>query len=140
MNKIILMGRMTKDTEVRYGNDNKPIARINLAVDRTYKDKDGKYPTDFFQLTAFGGTASFLEKYGKKGVKFLVEGEMRNNNYEKDGKTVYSDQYIVNSVEFCESKSASGQSAPTEAPAQEQAADGGFTEAPDATPDELPFV
>jgi len=106
MNKILFTGRICKEPEVRYGNDNKPIARFSLAVDRKYKDSNGNYPTDFFNLVSFGKTAGFVETYLHKGVKILVEGEIRNNNYQKDGKTVYSDQIIANSVEFCESRNS----------------------------------
>jgi single-strand DNA-binding protein len=141
MNKVLLMGRLTREPEIRYGNDKKPIARYAIAVDRSYKDSNGNYPTDFFNLVSFGGTASFVEKYLKKGTKIVAEGELRNNNYEKDGNKVYSDQIVVTNVEFAESKKASGegQSAPAQAPASQEA-DGGFNEVPDATPDELPFV
>lgn len=141
MNKVLLMGRLTREPEIRYGNDNKPIARYAIAVDRSYKDSNGNYPTDFFNLVSFGNTASFVEKYLKKGTKVVVEGELRNNNYEKDGNKVYSDQIVVNNVEFAESKKASGESN-EQAPAQQTQADadGGFNEVPDATPDELPFI
>ncbi len=142
MNKVILMGRLTKEPEVRYTKDNKPVANYSIAVDRNYKDQNGNYPTDFFNLTSFGNTASFVEKYLHKGTKIVVDGELRNNNYEKDGKTVYNDQIVANSVEFAESKKAQGEAAPT--PATEQApqeeANAGFNEVPDASPDELPFV
>jgi len=136
--KFHLMGNVVRDVEVRYTQDNKPVANGSIATQRNYKDKDGKYPTDFINFTAFGSTASFLEKYGQKGQKFLIEGEIRNNKYEKDGKTVYSNQFVVNSVEFAGSKS-NNSPVQDNAPAQEQA-DGGFNEVPDATPDELPFV
>lgn len=132
-NKLFMTGRLTKDPEVRYGNDNKAIARFSLAVDRKYKDNNGNYPTDFFYLVSFDKTAEFVEKYLHKGVKILVEGEIRNNNYQKDGKTVYSDQIIANSVEFCESKNASADNA--------QADDDGFNQVSEEYNDEqLPFV
>ena len=144
MNKVILMGRLTRDPEVRYGNDNRPIARYSIAVDRRYKDQSGNYPTDFFNLTSFGKTAEFVEKYLRKGTKIVIDGELRNNNYEKDGKTVYSDQIVVNSVEFAESKSAQGggnvdySNAPGNAPTGD--AGDGFNAIDDATEDNLPFV
>lgn len=130
-NFVILMGRLTKDPEVRYGNDNKAIARFSLAVDRKYKDNNGNYPTDFFNLVSFGKTAEFVEKYLHKGVKILVEGEIRNNNYQKDGKTVYSDQLIANSVEFCESRNSQ---------ADAQTDNDGFHAVEEATDENLPFV
>lgn len=132
-NFVILMGRLCKDPEVRYGNDNKAIARFSLAVDRRYKDSNGNYPTDFFNLVSFGKTAEFVEKYLHKGVKILVEGEIRNNNYQKDGKTVYSDQLIADRVEFCESKGAQADNT--------QTTDDGFNQVSEEYNDEqLPFV
>lgn len=141
MNKVILMGRLTRDPEIRYGNDNRPIARYAIAVDRRYKDQNGNYPTDFFNLTSFGNTATFVEKYLRKGTKIVVEGEIRNNNYEKDGKTVYQDQIVANSVEFAESKGAQGNdfsNSTSNAPTAD--AGDGFNAIDDATEDNLPFV
>lgn len=140
MNKVILMGRLTRDPEIRYGNDNKPVARCSLAVDRRYKDKNGEYPTDFFNLTAFGKTAEFAEKYLNKGTKVVIDGELRNNNYEKDGKMVYQDVIVANSIEFAESKSAGNSAAATQqsAPASEASEDG-FQPIDDSSDAELPF-
>lgn len=135
MNKLIMMGRLTKDPEVRYGSDGKAIARFSLAVDRRYKDNNGNYPTDFFNLVSFGKTAEFVEKYLHKGVKILVEGEIRNNNYQKDGKTVYSDQIIANSVEFCESRNSQ-----TNTQADTQTDNDGFQVMEGVTDEQLPFV
>ncbi len=143
MNKVILMGRLTRDPEVRYGNDNKPVARYSIAVDRRYKDQSGNYPTDFFNLVSFGNTASFVEKYLRKGTKIVVDGELRNNNYEKDGKTVYQDQIVANSVEFAESKNAQGGNGDySNAPSNQPTGDAGdgFNAIEDATEDNLPFV
>lgn len=137
--KIYGLVRAGKDPEVRYGNDNKPIARVSVACQRQYKDKNsGQYPTDWFQLTAFGATATFVEKYVKKGGLYFIEGEIRNNNYEKDGKTVYSDQYIINSIQFANGK-ADNTSDP--APANDGGSDG-FNPVDDsaASEDNLPFV
>lgn len=131
MNKLLLTGRICKDPEVRYGNDNKSIARFSLAVDRKYKDNNGNYPTDFFNLVSFGKTAEFVEKYLHKGVKILVEGEIRNNNYQKDGKTVYSDQLIAHNVEFCESRNSQTNT---------QTTDDGFQVMEGVTDEQLPFV
>lgn len=131
-----MMGRLTKDPEVRYGSDGKAIARFSLAVDRRYKDNNGNYPTDFFNLVSFGKTAEFVEKYLHKGVKILVEGEIRNNNYQKDGKTVYSDQIIADRVEFCESKNANNTQTD-----DEKQTDDGFNQVSEEYSDEmLPFV
>ena len=145
MNKVILMGRLTKDPEIRYGNDNRPVARYSIAVDRRYKDQNGNYPTDFFNLTSFGKTAEFVERYLRKGTKIVIDGEIRNNNYEKDGKTVYQDQIVANSVEFAESKNAQGgggdySNVPTGGNAPTADAGDGFNAIDDATEDNLPFV
>lgn len=130
MNYISLMGRVVREPEIKYTNDNKCIARYSIAVSRKFKNKQGNYDTDFFNLVSFNSTALFIEKYLHKGVKILVEGELRNNNYEKDGKTVYSDQIIVNSVEFCESKNTN----------DTQTDNDGFNAVEGATEEQLPFV
>lgn len=127
MNKLFLMGRLTKDPDIK-GSD-KPVARFSIAVDRRYKDSNGNYPTDFFNLVSFGRCAEFVEKYLKKGTKVVVEGEIWNNNYEKDGKKVYQDQLIANNVEFAESKKS-----------QENNTDDDGFQAIDGDEDSLPFV
>lgn len=99
MNKAILMGRLTKDPEIRYSSD-KAVARYSIAVDRKYN----KDEADFFNLVSFGKQAEFVEKYLKKGTKIAVSGRIENSSYEKDGKKMYSTQIIVEDVEFAESK------------------------------------
>ena len=107
MNQIIMTGRLTADPEVRYTSDNKPVASFNFAVDRRF-DKEN---TDFFRCTAFGRTAETIEKLVRKGTKLLLEGEIRNNNYtDKNGVKRYEMQVIVESFEFCESKSSAATS------------------------------
>ena len=105
MNKLILMGRLTKDPEIRYGGvNNTAVARFSIAVDRRFK-RDGQPTADFFNCTAFGKLGEFVEKYLCKGTKIVLDGEIQNNNYQnKDGQTVYGFQVIVNSIEFAESK------------------------------------
>ena len=99
MNKVILMGRLTRDVEM-FGQKSK-VARFCLAVDRSY----GEDETDFFNCVSFGKQAEFVEKYLKKGIKVLVTGRLQNNNYEdKQGNKVTSTQIISEEVEFCESK------------------------------------
>lgn len=101
MNKVIMMGRLTKDPETRTTQDGKTITRFSLAVDRRYV----KEATDFFEMTTFGKTAEFAAKYLKKGTKILTEGTVQNNNYtNKDGQKVYGFSFIVDSIEFAESK------------------------------------
>lgn len=134
MNKIILCGRLTADTEIRYSNDGKAVARFNFAVNRRFK-RDGDPEADFFQCVAFGKIAETLEKCSVgKGTKLLLDGEMRNNNYEKDGVKHYGMQVIVNSFEFCESKGSSGQATP-----QPQTDSDGFMNIPADIDEELPF-
>lgn len=136
MNKIILMGRLTRDPEVRYSDDNKAVGRFVLAVDRKFK-KDGGPTADFFNCTAFGKTAEFVEKYLKKGTKILLTGSIQNDNYTNGhGEQVYAMQVIADELEFAESKNAgSGTNEPT----QTQTTSGGFMNLPDGIDDEMPF-
>ena len=134
MNKIILCGRLTADAEIRYSNDGKAVARFNFAVNRRFK-RDEDPEADFFQCVAFGKIAETLEKCSVgKGTKLLLDGEMRNNNYEKDGVKHYGMQVVVNSFEFCESKGSSGQATP-----QPQTDSDGFMNIPADIDEELPF-
>lgn len=111
MNNIILMGRLTKDPEVRQSGENK-IARYTLAVDRRFK-RDGQPEADFFNCTVFGKGAEFAEKYLVKGIKIVVSGRMESDNYtNKDGEKVYGWQVIVDQQEFAESKAASQENKP----------------------------
>ena len=110
-NKVIMMGRLTRDPEVRYSNDNKAVANFTLAVDRRYK-RDGDPDADFFFCTAFGKTAEFAEKYLKKGTKIVLDGHLQNDTYEKDGQKKTTTKIMVDSCEFAESKSQSNDTAP----------------------------
>lgn len=132
MNKVILMGRTTKDAEVRYGGQNgdKAVARFNLAVDRRFKVEGGQ-TADFINCVAFGKTAEFLEKYGKKGTKFVVEGRIQTGSYDKDGQKVYTTDVAVESVEFAESKGSQT--------TQPQTDNDRFMNIPDGIDEELPF-
>lgn len=105
MNSVILMGRLTKDPDTRYGGANNTcIARFSLAVDRRFK-REGEPTADFFNCTSFGKQGEFVEKYLKKGTKIVLSGEIRNDNYtNKEGQKVYGTQIITNSIEFAESK------------------------------------
>ena len=124
MNKVIQMGRLCADPEIRFttGENATCIANMRIAVDKRFKNRNNpNAPTaDFFNITAFGKTAEFCKDYLKKGTKIAFDGRLENNNYtDKDGKTVYSNQIIVENVEFAESKKAEGNenSAPTPAEA-----------------------
>lgn len=142
MNKLIMMGRLVADPEVRYGGaNNTAVANFRIAVDRRFK-RDGEPDADFFRITALGKQGEFAEKYLRKGTKILLEGEIRNNNYtNKDGNMVYQDQIIANSIEFAESKSAQAGNAGyvPEMPAPNASAGDGFMNIPDGVDEELPF-
>lgn len=153
MNKILLMGRLTRDPEVRYsqnGGNQTAVARFSLAVDRRFK-RQNEPETDFFNCTAFGRQGEFVEKYLKQGTKILLTGRVQNDNYtNKNGEKVYSVQIIAEEIEFAESKSSqSGQpsmaapAAPTasvpEMPNPQEAADDGFINIPNGIEEELPF-
>ena len=133
MNKVILMGRLTRDVETRYSGET-AISRYSLAVDRKYK-KDGEQTADFINCVAFGKNGEFAEKYLKKGMKIAVTGRIQTGNYtDKDGKKVYTIDVIVEEHEFCESK-GSGKSRPTPMAADSDE----FMSIPDNIGDELPF-
>ena len=105
MNKVILMGRLTRDPDIR-GEGNNLIARYSLDVDRRFKDNDGNYPTDFINIVVFGKGAEFAEKYLKKGTKVVVTGRIQTGSYtNKDGQKVYTTDVIAEDQEFAESKS-----------------------------------
>lgn len=135
MNKVIMMGRLTKDTEIRYSAEGKAIAKFDFAVNRTFK-KEGEADADFFSCVAFGRIAEIFDKCNvSKGTKLLIEGEVRNNNYtNKDGQKVYGTQILVNAFEFCESKGTGGNEVPTFKPDAN-----GFVSIPDGIEEELPF-
>ena len=139
MNKVILMGRLTRDAEVRYSQAAEPmaIARFNLAVDRRFK-KNGEQSADFITCVAFGKTAEFIEKYAKQGTKIVIEGRIQTGSYtNKDGVKVYTTEVMVESTEFAESK-GSGENQ-TSRPEPTSANDG-FMNIPDGLEDEgLPF-
>ena len=133
MNKLIISGRLTADAEYIHTNEGKTVAKFNFAVNRRFK-RDGDPEADFFTCVAFGKIAETLEKCSvAKGTKLLIEGEVRNNNYEKDGVKHYNTQIVVSSFEFCESKSSSN------APAETVDLDGMEFTAVDGSEDDLPF-
>lgn len=112
MNKVILIGRLTKDAEER-NNSTTTVTRFNVAVDRAYK-KEGEATADFISCVAFGKTAEFVSKYFSKGSKIVIEGEWRTGSYtNKDGNKVYTNDCVVNRVEFAESKKSESTNAPT---------------------------
>jgi single-strand DNA-binding protein len=140
MNKVILMGRLTRDPEVRYTQGENPmaIARYSLAVNRMTKQQEGQPSADFPNILAFGKMAEFAEKYLHKGTKIALVGRLQTGSYtNKDGVKVYTTEVVVESQEFAESKNTQGESG--NAPHESQAADDGFMNIPDGLDEELPF-
>ena len=148
MNKVILMGRLTRDPEVRYsqGENATAVARYTLAVDRrqSRNNQNGEQTADFIQCVAFGRSGEFAEKYFRKGMKVLVTGRIQTGSYtNKDGQRVYTTDVVVEDQEFAESKNASqGKGgvgfAPADRPSPSYAGDG-FMNIPDGIDEELPF-
>lgn len=145
MNKVILMGRLTRDPEVRYSQGENPlaIARYTLAVDRRFR-RDGEQSADFIQCVAFGRQAEHVERYYRQGLKVVVSGRIQTGSYtNRDGVKVYTTEVVVEEQEFAESKASSDanaggfQSAP--APAPSAPAGDGFMNIPDGIDEELPF-
>ena len=135
MNRVIMMGRLTRDPDVRYNND-KAVARFTLAVDRKFK-REGEPEADFFNCTAFGKTAEVVEKYVGKGTKLLIVGRVQYDTYtHKDGQTVYRVQILVDELEFAESKNNRGSGEKPEDTAN-NAVNGGFSVP--GIDEELPF-
>ena len=134
MNSVQLIGRLTRDPEIRYTDGGASIARFSLAVDRRFKQENGA-DADFINIVSFGKTAEFIEKYFHKGMKIALNGRIQTGSYtDKDGKKVYTTDVVAENVEFCESK---GNSANNDAPAP--ASDGDFMSVPDGIDEELPF-
>lgn len=138
MNKVILMGRLTRDPEVRYSQGAQPlaIARYTLAVDRR-GSKQGEQPADFINCIAFGKSGELAEKYLHQGTKIVVTGRIQTGSYiNRDGQKVYTTDVVVEEQEFAESKKNT-QPAPEPAPAGGYE---GFMNIPDGVEDEgLPF-
>lgn len=146
MNRVILMGRLTRDPEVRYsqGDNSMAIARYTLAVDRRFnRNNSEENNTDFIGCVAFGRSAEFAEKYLRKGTKLLVTGRIQTGSYtNKEGNKVYTTDVVVEDQEFAESKNASSQEGGYSAPVRNDApapAGDGFMNIPDGIEEELPF-
>ena len=142
MNKVILMGRLTRDPEVRYsqGESAMAVARFTLAVDRRFRRDDAS--TDFISCVAFRKNAEFLEKYFRQGMKAVVCGSIQTGSYtHRDGQKVYTTDVIVDEIEFAESKNAQAESGfqPVSRPQPSSAMGDGFMNIPDGIDEELPF-
>ena len=142
MNKVFLMGRLTRDPEVRYsqGENATAVARFTLAVDRRFRRDDAS--TDFIGCVAFGRNAEFIEKYFRQGTKALITGRIQTGSYtNRDGQKVYTTDVVVEDQEFAESKNSQGESGfqSTSRPMPSAAAGDGFMNIPDGIDEELPF-
>lgn len=140
MNKVILMGRLTRDPDVRYTQGEEPmaIARFTLAVDRRGK-RDGEASADFPSCVCFRRTAEFIEKYAHQGTKLVVVGRIQTGSYtNRDGQKVYTTDVVVEEAEFAESKAADRNAQQTPQPSLDTGADG-FMNIPDGIEEELPF-
>ena len=142
MNKVILMGRLTRDPEVRYsqgGENSLAIARYTLAVDRRFKRNGDEQTADFIGCVAFGRNAEFAEKYFRQGLKVVVTGRIQTGSYtNKDGQKVYTTDVVVENQEFAESKATSQQNQQKPSGPAPDNSDG-FMNIPDGIDEELPF-
>lgn len=156
MNKAILMGRLTRNPDIRYTQGEKPmcIARYTLAVDRRFK-RDGEQEADFISCVAFGRQAEFAEKYLQKGTKVVISGRIQTGSYtNREGARVYTTDIVVEEQDFAESKAsaagsepesktAAAESAPKqkeETAANQPPLQDGFMTIPEGIEDELPFI
>ena len=152
MNKVILMGRLTRDPEVRYsqGEQATAIARYTVAVDRRFRRDSDSQSADFIGCVAFGRQAEFAEKYLRKGIKIALTGRIQTGSYtNRDGQKVYTTDVVVEEQEFAESKNAGGNNGGYSAPQHNNPAPSantsdlgsadGFMNIPDGIDEELPF-
>ena len=149
MNKVILMGRLTRDPEVRYsaGENALAIARYTLAVDRRFRREEAT--ADFINCVSFGKTAEFAERYFHKGIRITVCGRIQTGSYtNREGQKVYTTEVVVEEQEFAESRAANKQymaenvpqmQQPAEMPTPSAASADGFMNIPDGIDEELPF-
>ena len=142
MNKVILMGRLTRDPDVRYSQGEEPvaIARYTLAVDRRFH-KDGEQAADFISCVAFRKQGEFAEKYLRQGIKIAITGRIQTGSYtNRDGQKVYTTDVIIESQEFVESKKAVEEREAAEYGGRQEVPEGyGFMNIPDGIDEELPF-
>ena len=140
MNQVVLMGRLTRDPEVRYsgGESSLAIARYTLAVDRRFK-RDGEPTADFISCVAFGKTAEFAERYFRKGTKIAIQGHIQTGSYtDKNGNRVYTTDIVIDEHEFAESKGTGN--TPAAGPSEYPDAGDGFMNIPEGMDEEMPFV
>ena len=141
MNKVMLMGRLTRDPDVRYTPGDKPIAvaRWTLAVDRRFKT-NGNNEADFVSCVAFGKAAEFAEKYYRQGTKIAIVGRIQTGSYtNRDGQKVYTTDVVIEEQEFAESKKEGQQAGSQQTPSPAPVDENGFMNIPDGIDEELPF-
>lgn len=142
MNKVILMGNLTREPNIRYAQDGMAIAGFSIAVNRRFA-KEKEKDADFFSCTAFGKTAEFVEKYLHQGSKILLTGRLQNDNYtNREGEKVFAVKVMVEELEFAGAKTGgssgekkTGQNSPEEVPESNE-----FMNIPEGAEEELPFV
>lgn len=144
MNKVVLMGRLTKDPDVRYSQGAERstcIARYTLAVQRKYK-REGEADADFISCVSLGRNGEFAEKYFRQGMKIAVSGRIQTGSYtNRDGQKVYTTDVFIEEQDFCESKNAGQQGASQGAPVYSTPqSDDGFMQIPPGLEEELPFA
>lgn len=142
MNKVILMGRLTRDPEIRYTqNEEKTcIARYTLAVDRRTR-QEGQQNADFISCVAFGNAAVFAEKYFRQGTKIVITGRIQTGSYtNREGRKVYTVDVVIEEQEFAESKAATAGRAGNTETEQQYAGNDGFMNIPDGVDEQLPFT
>ena len=142
MNKVILMGRLTRNPDVRWsqGKEQKCIARFTLAVDRQQRKQEGQQAADFIGCVAFGKKAEWCEKWVQRGTKVVLTGRIQTGSYtNREGVKMYTTDVIAEEIEFAESKAASEGSRQQEAPTYGYTDDDGFMNIPDGIDEELPF-
>lgn len=136
MNSVQLLGRLTRDPDVRYADSGSTIARFSLAVDRRFKQEGGE-TADFINCIAFGKTAEFIEKYFTKGLKIALNGRIQTGSYtNKDNIKVFTTDVVVENVEFAESKNNNSNAVSNTAASTPS---GDFMSVPDGIDEELPF-
>lgn len=144
MNNVSLVGRLVRDPEVRYGqNESVSVAKFSLAVERRFK-RDGDPTVDFINCTVFGKSAEFTDKYFRKGMRVAITGRIQTGSYKnKDGQTVFTTEIIVESQEIAQSKSENNESSAhsnSEAGKSPYGSSGDdFMSIPEGAEDELPF-
>lgn len=148
MNKVVLMGRLTRDPEIRYsqGENATAVAHYTLAVDRRFKRQGEEQTADFIRCVTFGKNAEFAEKYLKQGTKICVSGRIQTGSYtNKEGQKVYTTDVVVEEHDFAESKTSSGNSNSENAQNTQEPSAGtvdsdGFMSIPEGIDEELPFM